>query len=55
MNAQHQGDRAAFIDWLYERSGRSNGLYTGLYEEWRISQMPWPRRMLYKLRRRFRR
>ena len=24
----------AFIELLYERSGRTNGLYTGLYQEW---------------------
>ena len=23
-----------FIELLYERSGRTNGLYTGLYQEW---------------------
>ena len=23
-----------FIEILYERSGRTNGLYTGLYQEW---------------------
>jgi hypothetical protein len=53
--AQLQGDRAAFMDSLYEHSGRSNGLYTGLYEEWRVSQMSWPSRILYKIRRRLRR
>ena len=23
-----------FIELLYERSGRTNGLYTGLYQQW---------------------
>ena len=26
--------RAYFMDWLYKRSGRTNGLYTGLWQAW---------------------
>lgn len=25
--------KADFLDWLYDQSGRTNGLYTGLWEE----------------------
>jgi hypothetical protein len=38
MNAQEQQARADYMDALYEDSGRTNGLYTGLYAE-RIQQL----------------
>ena len=38
MNVQEQQARADYMDALYEDSGRTNGLYTGLYAE-RIQQL----------------
>jgi len=38
MNAQEQQARADYMDALYEDSGRTNGLYTGLYAE-RMQQL----------------
>lgn len=35
MDPTEQQIRADFIDHLYERSGRTNGLYTGLWHEFR--------------------
>ena len=34
MNTVNDQETQTFIDLLYERSGRTNGLYTGLYQEW---------------------
>ena len=34
MSIREDNETQAFIDLLYERSGRRNGLYTGLYQEW---------------------
>ncbi len=31
---QEDRRRAYFMNWLYERSGRTNGLYTGLWDMW---------------------
>ena len=33
-NAEQENRKALFIDFLYQRSGRTNGLFTGLWEEW---------------------
>jgi len=38
MNVQEQQARADYMDALYEDSGRTDGLYTGLYAE-RIQQL----------------
>lgn len=38
MNFQEQQARADYMDALYEDSGRTNGLYTGLYAE-RMQQL----------------
>ena len=38
MNVQEQQARADYMDALYEDSGRTNGLYTGLYAE-RMQQL----------------
>ena len=38
MNVQEQQARADYMDALYEDSGRTNGLYTGLYAE-RVQQL----------------
>lgn len=38
MNTKEQQARADYMDALYEDSGRTNGLYTGLYAE-RIQQL----------------
>ena len=38
MNVQEQQARADYMDALYEDSGRTNGLYTGLYSE-RMQQL----------------
>ena len=29
-----ENQKVEFMDFLYERSGRTNGLYTGLWAEW---------------------
>ena len=29
-----ENQKAQFMEFLYERSGRTNGLFTGLWEEW---------------------
>ena len=34
MSTRNDQDTQAFIEQLYERSGRTNGLYTGLYQHW---------------------
>ena len=34
MSIREDNETQAFIDLLYERSGRTNGLYTGLYQHW---------------------
>lgn len=33
-NAEQENRKALFIDFLYQRSGRTNGLFTGLWDEW---------------------
>ena len=33
-DAQKENQKAQFMEFLYERSGRTNGLFTGLWEEW---------------------
>jgi len=33
-NTEQENRKALFIDFLYQRSGRTNGLFTGLWEEW---------------------
>lgn len=38
MNAQEQQARADYMEAMYEDSGRTDGLYTGLYVE-RIQQL----------------
>jgi hypothetical protein len=38
MNVQEQQARADYMDALYEDSGRTDGLYTGLYAE-RVQQL----------------
>lgn len=38
MNVQEQQARADYMNALYEDSGRTNGLFTGLYAE-RIQQL----------------
>jgi len=38
MNVQEQQARADYMDALYEDSGRTDGLYTGLYAE-RMQQL----------------
>ena len=34
MSTRNQQDTQAFLELLYVRSGRTNGLYTGLYQHW---------------------
>ena len=34
MSLREDNDTQDFLEILYERSGRTNGLYTGLYQEW---------------------
>ena len=34
MNTVNNQETQDFIEILYERSGRTNGLYTGLYQQW---------------------
>lgn len=31
---EQENRKALFMDFLYQRSGRSNCLYTGLWDEW---------------------
>ncbi len=31
---EQENRKALFINFLYQKSGRTNGLYTGLWEEW---------------------
>ena len=33
-DVQKENQKATFMEFLYERSGRQNGLYTGLWAEW---------------------
>lgn len=33
LNHQIEDQRQRYLDWLYTRSGRTSGLYTGLYQE----------------------
>lgn len=33
-----ESNKVAFLELLYQESGRTNGLYTGLYEEWLMTQ-----------------
>lgn len=32
--AEQENRKALFTDFLYQRSGRTNGLFTGLWDEW---------------------
>jgi hypothetical protein len=34
MSLRNDNDTQDFLEILYERSGRTNGLYTGLYAKW---------------------
>ena len=34
MNTINNQETQDFIEILYERSGRTNGLFTGLYQQW---------------------
>ena len=34
MSLRNDNDTQDFLEILYERSGRTNGLYTGLYQSW---------------------
>lgn len=38
MDHIEEDRKARYLDWLYDRSGRTNGLYTGLYLE-RIAEL----------------
>ena len=33
-DAEQENRKALFTDFLYQRSGRTNGLFTGLWVEW---------------------
>ena len=33
-DAQAEAAKTTFLELLYKESGRTNGLFTGLYEEW---------------------
>ena len=33
-DAEQENRKALFTDFLYQRSGRTNGLFTGLWDEW---------------------
>ena len=33
-NAEQENRKALFTEFLYQRSGRTNGLFTGLWDEW---------------------
>lgn len=33
-NAEQENRKALFTEFLYQRSGRTNGLFTGLWQEW---------------------
>ena len=33
-DSEQENRKALFIDFLYQRSGRTNGLYTGLWDDW---------------------
>ena len=33
-NAEQENRKALFTEFLYQKSGRTNGLFTGLWEEW---------------------
>lgn len=32
INPQLENQRQRYLEWLYAQSGRTNGLYTGLYQ-----------------------
>ena len=34
MSLRNDNETQDFLEILYERSGRTNGLYTGLYQSW---------------------
>ena len=38
MDHIQEDRKARYLDWLYDRFGRTNGLYTGLYQE-RIKEL----------------
>jgi hypothetical protein len=33
-NAEQENRKALFTEFLYQRSGRTNGLFIGLWQEW---------------------
>ena len=33
-DAEQENRKALFMEFLYQRSGRTNGLFTGLWDEW---------------------
>ena len=33
-NAEQENRKALFTEFLYQRSGRTNGLFTGLWDQW---------------------
>ena len=33
-STERENRKALFMDFLYHRSGRTNGLFTGLWDEW---------------------
>ena len=33
-STERENHKALFMDFLYHRSGRTNGLFTGLWDEW---------------------
>ena len=37
-NAEQENRKALFIDFLYQRSGRTNGLFTGLWENFCMTE-----------------
>ena len=34
LNAKQENRKAFFTEFLYQRSGRTNGLFIGLWDEW---------------------
>jgi len=37
-DVESEAAKTAFLEHLYKESGRTNGLFTGLYEEWLQTQ-----------------
>ena len=38
FDVETEANKQAFLEKLYIESGRTNGLYTGLYQEWLETQ-----------------